>query len=168
MKMDQPLAKTNATIIDTSILAGQVSQSIIDDVERNCTAFADFANKKGMDVLSKATFASWRQHLVNGTDFTVRTINKKMSHVRMYIRAGHELGHVDDVTLAGFESIRSLKLTIQKERVSSGKAKRVALSDKQVSDIIAQCDTQRATGMMHRALLASFAGCGMLHRQSWL
>lgn len=154
-------ATTNNTSIDTSILMGQVSQSIIKDVERNCKAFADFAQAAGLDTLSKETFAKWRQHLVNETDYTVRTINKKLSHVRMYIRAGHELGHVDDVVLAGFEAVRSLKATIQKERTSKGKAQRVALSQDNVKVIIDQCNTNKATGLMHKALLTSFATCGM-------
>jgi len=159
--MSTAITKTNSITIDTSILTGQVSQSIIQDVKCNCEAFAKFANGASMNVFSKATFASWRQHLVNNTDYTVRTINKKLSHVRMYIRAGHELGHVGDVTLAGFEAVRSLKATIQKERTNAGKAQRVALSQDDVRAIINQCDTDKSTGLMHKALLTSFATCGM-------
>jgi len=155
------LTQTNEIQIDTSILVGQVANSIIADVKCNVEGYAKFATTNELNVLESPTFTKFRQHLVNNTDLAVSTINKKLSHIRIYIRTGHEMGYIDNVTKSAFDAVRSVKATSQKDRNRQPVAQRTPLSKEEIELIINQCDTATLSGMMHRALLTAFATCGM-------
>ncbi len=142
---------------DTSILAGQVTDSTRAMYKRDIAAYVVFAGSPDK-ALQAGTLARWRTELATGKK-SPNTINRMLSSVKTVIKSACEQGYIGHDVAEGFAGVRGVKVAAMRANLKADARTRIEPAD--MRRMLDAPDATKLAGLMHRALLLTMASSGL-------
>lgn len=160
-------APASAQRFDTSILAGNVAESSLEQYRMHFRAYCAFAGS--FDAAMEArTLAQWRQSLYSGgyatqagaaRAYSVNAINQRLAAVRRLMVEAAEQGYITHESAEQFRHVKGLSLKANKERRKPHA--RMKMTEDDIRAILEAPNRSTLAGKMHYALLMTLATSGV-------
>lgn len=151
-------AGLHASIVDASILAGQLAPSSIAMYKRDFAAYLVYAGSPAA-AIQPATLGRWRASLATATELSPNTINRMLSAVKRLMKEAAAQGYLGSDIAAAFEEIDGVKVAALKDRTKQHA--RTRIEPKAMRRLCEAPDRKTLIGARDAALLATMASSGL-------
>ncbi len=139
-------------------LAGGVAARTLTEYRRDLSLYVAFCCTNNHEPRDAQSLRTWRAHMVDHTQLSPNTINRRLAAVKRVIRATSILGEIPIETAHAFAMVEPVKVSLLRSRLRDDI--RIPLEPEQVKTIMDLPDTHTLAGLRDRALLATYAGSG--------
>lgn len=139
-------------------LAGRVSSRTLTEYRYDAARYLSFCAVEKMRPLDADSLRAWRNHMIDATDLSPNTINRRLAAIKRLAKASAVLKEVPADAAHAFSLVENAQVSSLRHRLRPDA--RVKIHPLEMRALVDAPNTQSLLGLRDRALLATLAGSG--------
>ncbi|ETW92201.1 MAG: hypothetical protein ETSY1_44700 [Candidatus Entotheonella factor] len=139
-------------------LAGRVSGRTLTEYRLDATHYLIYCAAADVEPLDAESLRAWRNHMVEGTQLSPHTINRRLAAIKRLTKASAVLKELPSAIAHEFSLVENAQVSPLRHRLRPDA--RIKIEPVEMRALVEAPDTRSLLGQRDRALLATLAGSG--------
>jgi integrase/recombinase XerD len=139
-------------------LAGRVSSRTLTEYRYDATHYLTFCTDAGLAPLEADSLRAWRHHMIDATELSPNTINRRLAAIKRLAKASAILKQLPADAAHEFTLVENAQVASLRHRLRPDA--RVKIAPPEMRALVDAPNTRSLLGLRDQALLATLAGSG--------
>jgi integrase/recombinase XerD len=139
-------------------LAGRVSSRTLTEYRYDATHYLTFYTDAGIAPLEANSLRAWRHHMIDATELSPNTINRRLAAIKRLAKASAILKQLPADAAHEFSLVENAQVASLRHRLRPDA--RVKIAPPEMRALVDAPNTRSLLGLRDQALLATLAGSG--------